>query len=201
METLLFFILIGYAFHFISTQQDEEYEKKSHKFFKDLFKSNEPSKHPELDYVLGKLDKPPISKDKHNISDFPDMLETFLGKHEYSQLQNQKHTYFKSDIWITIRRDILKRDNYQCQLCLLSIPDVLLNVHHKTYKNLFKEKSKELITLCTKCHTQTHEQLGYPSKDNSEMYKQIFWSEELDQKVKANQIKNAFEQAKINQLI
>ena len=178
METIIFFILIGYAFHFIRTQQDERYDQKSYKFFKNLFKSNKPSDSPELDYILKETDQLPPKKDTKDVN-ISQYLEDLSIKYEYKLLQNQKHTYFLSSEWQTIKDRIYKRDNYQCQLCLAGIPNTILNVHHKTYKDLFKEQDNQLVTLCQSCHTSLHQKLYYPSKDNSIMYKQYFWSEEL----------------------
>ncbi len=200
METLLFFIIVGYAFHFIKTQQDERYEQKSYKFFKDLFSSSKPSKTPHLDYISRETDTLPPNKDKDDYSTLSDFLEKLSIKSEYKFLQNQKHTYFKTEEWETIKDRILKRDHYQCQLCLDGIPNTILDIHHKTYKDLFKEKDEQLVTLCQSCHTRLHQKLYYPSKDNSIMYKQYFWSEDFQKILNNNKLSNESINSFVNNL-
>ena len=66
--------------------------------------------------------------------------------------QRNKYTYtsyISSPIWKNKRESILKRDKHQCQTCM---GKESLQVHHKTYDRLFKEKQSDLITLCSECH-------------------------------------------------
>lgn len=60
-----------------------------------------------------------------------------------------------SDYWYQVRNIIIKRDKSRCKICLSSEK---LQVHHTTYKNHFKEHLhlEDLITLCSKCHTDHH---------------------------------------------
>jgi hypothetical protein len=67
-------------------------------------------------------------------------------------LEAEKTTYYKhlqSNEWRKKAQERLKKDNHQCQTCL---DKEQLEVHHKTYKNLGKEKQEDLITLCKQCH-------------------------------------------------
>lgn len=47
----------------------------------------------------------------------------------------------------------MERDNHQCVVCNSSY---MLNVHHLTYRNVYNEQDKDLITLCHKCHSIYH---------------------------------------------
>lgn len=57
--------------------------------------------------------------------------------------------YINSAKWRKKADKIKKRDNYQCQTCLET---ERLEVHHKTYDNLYHEQPEDLITLCAWCH-------------------------------------------------
>ena len=185
MDILLFFVIIGYLYHFIKTQQDEEYRKQSYEFFDDLKKSNKKSNTPYLDYITKKTDKLPPKIENNKLSGI-DSLSANLNKiaqsFEYNFLKKEKAKYFKSKEWNNTRKQVLTRDNNKCVLCHNAIPYAILDIHHITYKNLFHENIDELITLCQKCHKSLHENLGYPSKDIGILNKQYFWSDSLDQK-------------------
>jgi len=59
-----------------------------------------------------------------------------------------------------VRKAILERDNYECQLSkifgiaeLTGVPCVEeLEVHHKTYERYGEEIGEDLITVCRRCH-------------------------------------------------
>lgn len=57
----------------------------------------------------------------------------------------------------TLKESIRQRDNYKCQLCLISQDElnIKLHVHHKDYD---KENCdpNNLISLCHSCHTKTN---------------------------------------------
>lgn len=66
-----------------------------------------------------------------------------------SQSKDFYTQYINSRTWHLKRREVLKRDNKQCQTCL-SGED--LEVHHKSYEHLGNEPLEDLITLCKHCH-------------------------------------------------
>jgi 5-methylcytosine-specific restriction endonuclease McrA len=68
-------------------------------------------------------------------------------------------TYLQSEAWRHKRRWVLFRDERQCQHCGSRTQ---LEVHHRHYRNLGREKLEDLITLCKTCHQQQH---GKPLKD------------------------------------
>ena len=76
-----------------------------------------------------------------------------MDKSLYNSVSQDKHTfytqYINSRTWKLKRREILKRDNNECQTCC-SKND--LQVHHRHYNNLGNEALADLITLCVPCH-------------------------------------------------
>ncbi len=62
-----------------------------------------------------------------------------------------------------MRSVILERDNYRCTVCN---SDKGLQVHHKTYKNIFNEKQSDLITLCRTCHNTHHNNMNNIARIN-----------------------------------
>ena len=70
--------------------------------------------------------------------------------------------YLRSDHWKDVKRryfssKIVPKDEngrFCCFACQRS--DTLLNVHHKTYKRLGKERLHDLVLLCEECHVKAH---------------------------------------------
>jgi 5-methylcytosine-specific restriction endonuclease McrA len=53
-----------------------------------------------------------------------------------------------------LRKQVLLRDGWRCQLCG-SIAN--LEIHHKQFRSHSGDDSEEnLITLCTRCHSESH---------------------------------------------
>lgn len=61
--------------------------------------------------------------------------------------------YLQSREWREFRLKALDYFGNQCGLCT-STHD--LQLHHKTYKNLYKETFADVIPLCRKCHKRHH---------------------------------------------
>src|SRR3972149_2799891 len=59
--------------------------------------------------------------------------------------------FLKSEYWKRIRKIVLKRDNYSCQLCKTKTN---LQIHHSTYryKGMEYKHMDCLHTLCEVCH-------------------------------------------------
>jgi 5-methylcytosine-specific restriction endonuclease McrA len=57
--------------------------------------------------------------------------------------------YLQSLDWQELRQKVLQRDNNMCQTCCNTKS---LEIHHKHYNSLGKEKLEDLITLCHECH-------------------------------------------------
>lgn len=61
--------------------------------------------------------------------------------------------YLQTDHWKRVRGRALRRAGYKCQLCN---SDLMLAVHHRTYKNRGDEHDSDLIVLCRRCHADFH---------------------------------------------
>jgi len=62
-------------------------------------------------------------------------------------------SYLKSNEWAQIRIDLFSLRGRKCERC----PNTkTLQIHHKTYKNIFKEEPSDLIILCGRCHRSEH---------------------------------------------
>lgn len=61
--------------------------------------------------------------------------------------------YFHSAQWYSKRELVLKRAHNRCEACG---SQEVLQVHHKTYDNLFREPLEDLQCLCKNCHKLYH---------------------------------------------
>jgi len=76
---------------------------------------------------------------------------------------NELMKFYKSREWMSLRKEALKRDNYECQLCKAAGRyHKAENVHHmkevKTHPHLSLTLSN-LQCLCIKCHNDVHDRL------------------------------------------
>ena len=62
--------------------------------------------------------------------------------------------YLKTPEWAARRARALRTAKGACQLC--NATGVVLDVHHRTYKNRGNEKFADLIVLCRACHGKHH---------------------------------------------
>lgn len=88
--------------------------------------------------------------------------------------------YLLSDHWKKTRKRLLesKRFKGKCKVCCNPLSPLLAQVHHKTYKNLWKENLRELEALCAECHKNIHFENGVklkltPQVLNNRLYKLI----------------------------
>lgn len=67
------------------------------------------------------------------------------------------HEYLKSPEWRAVRQKYLdSRLSSDCQGCGASWrPD--FEFHHRTYKNLGRERLMDLVPLCRSCHQAVHD--------------------------------------------
>jgi hypothetical protein len=61
--------------------------------------------------------------------------------------------YLKTPEWNDTRKHALKRAGYRCQTCNDAAP---LDVHHRTYERLGRERINDIIALCRRCHKKFH---------------------------------------------
>jgi len=62
--------------------------------------------------------------------------------------------YINSNEWIEKRNNFIKSH----PLCRACWSNENLTVHHIDYSKLWKEKTKDLMTLCWNCHNELHRQ-------------------------------------------
>ena len=67
-------------------------------------------------------------------------------------MTNKYKEYIKSKEWLEIRLDIIQTRKC-CERCGSKRQ---LQVHHKTYKNIFNEDQEDLELLCARCHMNEH---------------------------------------------
>ena len=71
-----------------------------------------------------------------------------------------EHKFYKTSAWIKKRKDILKRDNFECQKCKeKGMQTQAQAVHHIVH--LRDDRSlalvdSNLISLCNACHNEEH---------------------------------------------
>lgn len=61
--------------------------------------------------------------------------------------------YRQSPQWAEKRKGALERADHRCQVC--NSPHEL-EVHHRTYENICREKPSDLTVLCHTCHCLFH---------------------------------------------
>jgi len=80
----------------------------------------------------------------------------FCGKKGFRRRPKSKyHAYLCTKKWQDISEKVKIRDGYKCQKCESTKK---LNVHHKTYDNIYNEAAHlgDLVTLCNVCHRKEH---------------------------------------------
>ena len=95
-----------------------------------------------------------------------------IDKARYGELRRGTYDeYLKSEEWKTRRNIHLDFAGNRCQVC--NSNQKPLNVHHRTYKNIYKEHANDLIVLCDRCHAAFHkiicEKPATPSSANSNL--------------------------------
>ncbi len=79
--------------------------------------------------------------------EIPGELLEFNDKAKY-------HEYLQSESWKFLTKRKRVEAGYKCQLC--NSNKAKLNVHHRTYDNIYHEKLDDLIVLCENCHKKFH---------------------------------------------
>jgi hypothetical protein len=72
---------------------------------------------------------------------------------EKSFVSEEYKNYLQSDHWRSFRLHILDFWDYSCSLCMSKKN---LEVHHRTYVRLWKEKYSDCVCLCKRCHKKHH---------------------------------------------
>jgi len=65
--------------------------------------------------------------------------------------------YLLSKEWKAKRLKVLNRANYICEICKIK---KAYQVHHKTYKRIYRERLTDLVATCGICHQAEHNLLS-----------------------------------------
>lgn len=94
-----------------------------------------------------------------------DQLKQIAQANKLSQLnQDQRNKFYWSTDWINLKRYVLLRDNFECQVCKQNGLVTLRNtsrliVHHIYPLEYYPDKrldESNLLTVCQSCHNAIH---------------------------------------------
>lgn len=84
----------------------------------------------------------------------------------YLKVYNKK--FYKTNTWKIKRQAILKRDNFECQMCKgEGLYSKATTVHHIKHYDKFPElglADENLISLCASCHNKVHPERNFEIK-------------------------------------
>lgn len=89
---------------------------------------------------------------KSRLSDFLQFVALLFDSTDYTKMPYREYLYTKH--WKVTREAKLHAVSHRCQVC--NSPKSL-NVHHRTYERLGREKLEDLTVLCKECHELFHE--------------------------------------------
>lgn len=75
------------------------------------------------------------------------------------------HNYLRSPEWAVRRQWMLDEASYRCQLCGESQS---LQVHHRSYDNVGRERKSDLTVLCGDCHARFHDKVASPAPQRTD---------------------------------
>jgi uncharacterized protein with PIN domain len=85
------------------------------------------------------------------LNDVNELLRIVLGEPDKPF---NYHDYLKSEQWEIKRQEKFKQVGKRCQVCNGSYR---LQIHHRTYDRIGKEKLDDLTVLCSTCHKLFHD--------------------------------------------
>ena len=106
--------------------------------------------------------KPDIESIKATIlKDAREANKTDKKKHNGNMFATaeEKAKYLKSQKWLILKAKRLRIADRRCEKC--GIGTRQLHLHHITYERLLDEDINDLRILCSKCHSELHQRLGY----------------------------------------
>lgn len=68
-------------------------------------------------------------------------------------ISKKYQAYLNSPEWKFRRLKRLHCDKFTCQKCK---KNTATQVHHKTYKRIYKEQMRDLMSVCSSCHRKIH---------------------------------------------
>lgn len=101
--------------------------------------------------------------------------------------------YLLSKEWFEIRNNLFKSRGKKCELCSST---TRIEVHHKTYKNIFNEQLEDLQVLCSECHSDIHKVKGTKKPQKEKKTKKKLTPKEKKQ----IKLRNKMNQSRMEQL-
>ena len=93
---------------------------------------------------------------QEHYKEYPLLNDFLSASHEtrsYDEYFRLVYTnYLSTSLWKIRRQIIFNYYENNCKDCT----DIANEIHHLTYKNVFKEEFNDLIPLCTSCHEKRH---------------------------------------------
>jgi phage terminase large subunit GpA-like protein len=83
--------------------------------------------------------------------------------------------YLRSRHWANVRRCFKSSRSYtgKCAVCGFHSN---LQLHHKSYERLGRERERDLVHLCDKCHSKTHDLYNKKQRRKRERGKVTLWN-------------------------
>lgn len=100
------------------------------------------------------------------------ILPQSLGKVVFFKTMNKQeyYEYLKSTEWKLWAYSVKRKRGWTCEVCGIDNQEAKhrfheeLNVHHKNYKNLGREKPEDVLVLCARCHLDKHSGVDFFGK-------------------------------------
>jgi hypothetical protein len=96
-----------------------------------------------------------------SLESVPVALEPVAPTGSSSRRRESYATYLRSPEWKARRQQALERAGHRCQICNRSDR---LEVHHRSYRNIFNESPDDLTVLCARCHRKFHQAGNMPER-------------------------------------
>lgn len=109
-------------------------------------------------------------------------------KHQLAAMPNRcfylcksmiKENFYKTKEWVRKRREILKRDHYECQHCKAqgkySRGVIVHHIKHLKHRPDLALVDNNLITVCPTCHERLHPERRKSPKEKKRKYAEERW--------------------------
>ena len=90
--------------------------------------------------------KPMETTERMPVTDADGTVLKYVDRETYNK-------YLSSDVWKRRREKVILRAGGVCEGCLTAPAS---EVHHLTYRNIYREFAFELVALCRSCHARAH---------------------------------------------
>lgn len=127
-------------------------------------KRNFPVKYTKDIEIRGEFDLEYFEKSKEAVDFDKKMAYEIVSESNYlTSPRGKYHQYLQSDEWKAKRKLVFDRDKNLCQYCKTA---PAFHVHHLHYKNIFREKLEDLLSVCGECHSRIHHEELLEKIDN-----------------------------------